>query len=256
MENSDTKAFRGEDIWVALGLLTRLPLPARHWNAARPAALAAWAYPLAGLVVGVVACALGAAALWLGTPAGFVAALILASLSVLTGAMHEDGMADAADGLWGGHDVTRRLEIMKDSHIGAFGVIALIAGFALRWSALTALIAAGTLWAPVLAVAMISRAAMVGVMHTLPHAREMGLSHMTGRPGLPALGIACALAFVAAITMLGAPGLAILAIAALTALACAAIARAKIGGQTGDILGAIQQMTEITMYACLAALLI
>lgn len=254
MENSDIRSFRAADIWVALGLLTRLPLPARAWDARRAPALAAWAYPLAGLMVAAIAGAAGALALWLGTPPGFAAALVLACLSLLTGAMHEDGLADSADGLWGGHDAARRLEIMKDSHIGAYGVIALIASFALRWSALSALLAADQLWGAILVTAVTSRAAMVAVMHALPHARETGLAHMTGRPGRAAVFLATGLAAAACLSGFGGAGIMLLLTSLAAALACGAIAKTKIAGQTGDILGATQQVSEIALLGTICAL--
>jgi adenosylcobinamide-GDP ribazoletransferase len=256
MNNSDTTPAKVEDIWVALGLLTRLPLPERDWDDARPAAMAAWAYPLVGLVVGLLACALGAVLLGIGLPAGMVAAVILLGLTMLTGAMHEDGLADAADGLWGGTSAERRLEIMKDSHIGAYGVIALIAGFALRWSALSALLATGWLWTPVLVAAITSRTAMAYVMDALPNARSSGLSSLTGRPGKTAIRIAAGISVAVAILGLGFSGLWVLLIAVLALFTCATIARHKIGGQTGDILGATQQVTEIAVLGAICVLVI
>ena len=117
------RQFSG-DLRLALGLLTRLPLPSTP-DMAR-GAQAAWAWPLAGLApaaLAALAMALGSA---LGVLPGVAAALGLAVSVMVTGAMHEDGLADTADGLWGGWTPERRLEIMKDSRIGAYGVIALI----------------------------------------------------------------------------------------------------------------------------------
>ncbi len=107
-------------------------------------ALAAWAYPLVGVVVGGLGAVTGALALWLGLPAPLAAGLVLLAMIAVTGALHEDGLADTADGFWGGWDRARRLEIMKDSQIGSYGVIALILSLGLRWSALGVLIAHGT----------------------------------------------------------------------------------------------------------------
>lgn len=254
MDNSDAPAFHSEDIWAAFGLLTRLPLPARDWDNTRPPACAAWAYPLVGAVVASLAACLGQALVHAGLPAAFTAAAILLALTVLTGAMHEDGLADSADGLWGGFNPTRRLEIMKDSHIGAYGVIALIAGFALRWSALTSLIGAGALWAPLIVTAMASRAAMVALMATLPNARASGLSHLTGRPRLAALLSAIALSAIVALSAFGLGAFWLLIAASFAALACRTVAHRKVGGQTGDILGATQQVSEITLLATLCAM--
>ena len=254
MNNSDMPPAKVEDIWVALGLLTRLPLPEHDWDNTRPAAMAAWAYPLVGLLVGLLASTFAAILIRIGLPTGMVAAAILLGLSILTGAMHEDGLADAADGLWGGTTPERRLEIMKDSHIGAYGVIALVAGFALRWSALSALLAGGWLWSPVLVAAIISRAAMAYLMDTLPNARTSGLSNLTGRPGKPAPRIAAAISAAAVVLGFGLPGLWVLLTATMALLLSATIARHKIGGQTGDILGATQQVTEIAVLGAICAI--
>lgn len=243
------------DVAAAIGLLSRLPVRVNEAHATARGASAAWAYPLAGLVVGLIACVVGQIALSLGLAASLVAGLIIATVVIITGAMHEDGLADAADGLWGGWDKTRRLEIMKDSSIGAYGVIALVLGLGLRWQALTVLIGVGGVWVPVLAAAMISRAVMVPVMARLPHARDTGLSHAVGRPDEMTALIAIAIAVIGALFLLQFSGLWVIAAAALSALACALIAKAKINGQTGDILGATQQVAEISMLLTLCALL-
>lgn len=256
MDNSDTRIFCVDDIWMAFGLLTRLPLPERQWNDTRDASMAAWAYPVVGLILALIAGGTGFVLLALGVPTGVAAAFILGLFTVLTGAMHEDGLADAADGLWGGHVVAQRLAIMKDSHIGAYGVLALVTSFALRWSALTALISAGWLWAPLMAIAPLSRAAMAWVMYALPNARADGLSHMTGRPGRTGTLMAAGIAALCGFAGIGPAALGTLMVAAITAAMCMAIARAKIGGQTGDILGATQQMTEIALLTSLCVVLL
>jgi len=256
MNNSDMNTAKPEDIWVALGLLTRLPLPERNWDTSRPAAAAAWAYPLVGLVVGSISCLIGAILIGLSVPHAMAAAAVILSQSLLTGAMHEDGLADSADGLWGGTTPERRLEIMKDSYIGAYGVIALIAGFALRWSALSALLGAGWLWVPVLVAAITSRHAMSYVMSALPNARESGLSNLTRRPTPAAPLIGAVISLIALVLGLGLTGLMVAPVVALGAFICIAIARAKIGGQTGDILGASQQVTEIMVLGAICALVL
>lgn len=243
------------DIAASLGLLSRLPVPVDGDRATARGAAAAWAYPIAGLVLGVLACLVGQLSLWFGLPAALAAGLVLATLVITTGAMHEDGLADAADGLWGGWDTERRLAIMKDSHIGVYGVCALILGLGLRWVALAVLIENGFLWSAILATAVLSRAAMVPLMARLPHARDTGLSHSVGRPSDTTALIAVAFGALGALLFLDLPGFLALLVALLTTLLCATIARAKIGGQTGDILGATQQCTEIALLLSLAAIL-
>ena len=247
MADTSTLAAPG-DIATATGLLTRLPLP---MGAGRGAA-AAWAYPVAGLIVGVIAALTGAIGLAFGLPPALVAGLVLFAGILVTGALHEDGWADTADGLWGGWDRVRRLDIMKDSRIGPYGVIALILGLGLKWQALSVAIAGGWLWPAVLASAMLSRACMVATMYALPHARDGGLSRATGRPRRATMLLAL---------VLGGLGSLLLGWAAIPALICAGgatlalglVARAKIGGQTGDILGATQFAAEIAILAVVAA---
>lgn len=239
------------DLRLALGLLTRLPLPG-HADLARGAA-AAWAWPVAGLAVALA----GGVAIWLTSalPPGVSAAAALAAMIMVTGAMHEDGLADTADGLWGGWDRERRLEIMKDSRIGAYGVIALILSLLARWSLLVGVIAAGVVWPVLIAAALVSRVPMVFLMALLDPARPGGLSRSVGQPSLRTAWAALALALVPALLLCGLGAVWAVVLVALLCLGLAAVAQAKIGGQTGDILGASQQIAEIAALAVLTAAL-
>ncbi|NDR56092.1 adenosylcobinamide-GDP ribazoletransferase [Aliiruegeria sabulilitoris] len=241
------------DIALACALLTRLPVPVDGDFAARRGAGAAWAYPLAGLLVALIAGGIGWAALWLGLSPGLAAGLVLTGQVVMTGAMHEDGLADSADGLWGGWTRERRLEIMKDSRIGSYGVLAMVLALGLRWNALIAL-GAGFLPA-LLVAALLSRAVIVVEMAALPNARDGGMSRSIGRPRAVTVGLAVLLAAGLSLAMIGWTALLLLAIAGLVAFGCAMIARVKIGGQTGDILGATQQVSEIAILAAATVLL-
>ena len=241
------------DITAALGLLSRLPVPVDGAMAAARGAAAAWAYPVAGFVIGALMALIASMALWLGLSAPIAAGLALTACVIVTGAMHEDGLADSADGLWGGWEPARRLEIMKDSHIGVYGVCALVLSLLLRWIALTALVAAGLHWAAIITAAMASRAALTALMIILPNARGYGLSQMVGRPTGAVAWVALAIALLATIGLWGWFGLLVGWIAGVLVLLCAAIARAKIGGQTGDILGATQQITELAVLLILVA---
>lgn len=249
MQKNDIQA---NDILLALVLLTRLPLPRLPQDAFQRQAKAVWAFPLAGLAVALPAALLAALALSAGLPAAVAAGIALAAQVMLTGAMHEDGLADTADGLWGGFRRERRLEIMKDSRIGAYGVIALILGFGLRWGALAPLIETAGIW-PLLALAMLSRSTMPLLMAWLPNARSAGLSQTVGRPrALPCL-LSAGLAFALSLPLIGGAALGAALAMGAAALGLGALAKAKIGGQTGDILGACQQVAEI---AGLLALLV
>ncbi len=239
------------DLWrqflSALLLLTRLPLPV----IARPAgAEAAWAWPLAGAVVGAGAAVVAGAATAAGLPAGVAAGLVIAAQLLLTGALHEDGLADCADGFWGGRTPARRLEIMKDSRIGSYGTLALIVVLLTRWAALSVLVATPL---ALVAVAALSRVPMAILSAWLRNARGEGLSARVGRVGrLPAL-TGAALATLFAAPLIGWAALPALAAALATGLAAGLVARRKIGGQTGDVLGAAQVLADLAVLCVLVA---
>jgi len=241
------------DIKSAVGLLTRLPMHVGTDRTTQRGAKAVWAFPLAGLAVALIASACAVLGAFLGLPAAGIAGLILTVQAIVTGAMHEDGLADCADGFWGGWDRARRLEIMKDSQIGTYGVLALGLSLLLRWSALVVLIETGGVVPALIASAMLSRAAMTGPMIALPFARRNGLSRSVGKPPLQAVWIALAIAVGTTLVLTGMDVILLCLLAAMVTMACTALARVKIGGQTGDVLGATQQTVEITLLLALAA---
>ena len=251
MTTSDSVLTVARDLRSALALLTRLPLPMS--DDIPRGAQAAWAWPLAGAIVAGMAACVAALAMALGLSASVAAALTLTATAMLTGAMHEDGLADSADGLWGGWDKTRRLEIMKDSHIGSYGVLALILVTLARWSALSALLTHGGAFAAIIAVGAVSRAPMAVLMAWLPNARVGGLSHSVGHPAANTAGLAVLIAVVVCFVMLGGQTIVIAFATALVSFGLGLVARAKIGGQTGDILGASQQLAEAAAFCTLAA---
>ena len=201
--------------------------------------------------MGAIAAGVLLVALALGLPAMLAAGLALAAQVIVTGALHEDGLADLADGFWGGRDAARRLEIMRDSRIGSYGALALILGTGLRWQAIAALAEAPHRAAlALIAVAMISRLAPVVLLGLLPPARGDGMGRSASGAAVAAIMIAALLC----LPWLALPGLPVALIAAgLVTLALARLARAKIGGQTGDVLGAGQQLAEIALLMGLAA---
>ncbi len=254
MNMRDKARQMSADVRAALGLLTRLPV--RFGAAEKPqGATAAWAWPVAGATVGLIAGAMAAAAGGLGLPAGLCAALALAAQTIVTGAMHEDGLADTADGFWGGWTRERRLAIMKDSHIGSYGVMALIVVTLARWSALTALIASGQGLALLIGVAALSRAPMAVLQAALPNARGAGLSNTVGRPSGQKALAGLGLASVIALPGFGLALFPALIILGLVTVGISTIARAKIGGQTGDVLGAVQQLCELAVLCTLTTML-
>jgi adenosylcobinamide-GDP ribazoletransferase len=227
--------------------LSRLDDPAAAPDFSRAAALA----PLAGAILALPAALAGALLATTDLPGLIVGAVAVALQVTISGALHEDGLADVADGFFGGHTPARRLEIMRDSRIGAFGALALTLALIIRVAAFAALSDLGpaAMAAGLIAAAGVSRAAMVALWHSVPPARPDGLSARYGRPDRTA-------ALVAALSGLGI-GLAATLVSAWTAwaagimLAFAGVlwlsrsARLRIGGQTGDVLGAAQQLGEL-----------
>lgn len=231
---------RPYDIALAFGLLTRLPIHVDMDRAKQRAGHMAWAYAVVGAALGGLAAATGIFALQIGLQPIIAATIATAMITFITGAMHEDGFADVCDGFWGGWDKTRRIEIMKDSHIGVYGTYGLICIFGLRVFAIAALLPAAP-WALV-GIFALSRAGMVAITAALPNARGGGLSHSVGASKWPTAMIAMGLGIVAhAIT---APPFA--AVGCVLAFAGVAfIAKWKIEGQTGDVLGASQVAAEV-----------
>ncbi|MBN9268884.1 MAG: adenosylcobinamide-GDP ribazoletransferase, partial [Mesorhizobium sp.] len=166
---------------VALGLVffTRLPLPVFDFRG-RKLADAIWAAPLAGLAVAVIGALTYAVAARLGLASGPAAALALAATVLATGALHEDGLSDVADGFGGGRDRERKLEIMRDSRIGAYGAAALALSLLLRWNALAEIHGGWSMLAALVAAHGASRGLLGAFMHRLPPARSDGLSAGAG----------------------------------------------------------------------------
>ena len=253
MAQNDKLATALSDLAAGFVLLTRLPVRAPDGAFARGAA-AAWGWPLVGGALGAMTGCAAWALLALGLPAFLAAGVCLALATAMTGAMHEDGLVDSADGCWGGWDPARRMEIMKDSHIGSYGVIALILSLGLRWIALSAVFEAGLALPVLVAVGALSRAAMPALMHALPAARDGGLSRSVGRVPFDTAVLAAVIAVILALLVLGLSAIALATAAIIATWAVAALARAKIGGQTGDVLGAAQQLVEITCLLVLVSL--
>ncbi|WP_058281112.1 adenosylcobinamide-GDP ribazoletransferase [Ruegeria denitrificans] len=254
MHKNDTKLFSVWDIPLALVLLTRLPLPRLPEKTFARQADAAWAFPVAGLIIGLLACVAGWAAMAVNLPAAVSAVILVAVLIVTTGAMHEDGLADTVDGLWGGFTQERRLEIMKDSHIGTYGVLALIFAQLMRVALIATLLMAGA-YGVILVACILSRAVMPVLMNALPHARKNGLSHSVGAPRVATVLAGFGLAVLCAVLLMGTAVALPLLVAALAVIVLAGIAKAKIGGQSGDILGASQQLAELAFLTAAAAAL-
>jgi adenosylcobinamide-GDP ribazoletransferase len=244
-----------DDLRTAVAFLTRLPMP--HPQGANPPNFvrAHRLFPVVGAAIGA---AVGLVCLGLraaGLPDLAAAALALGAGALLTGALHEDGLADVADGFGGGRDRAAKLEIMRDSRLGTYGALMLMVSFVTKLSALAALPDAVVVPGLIAAHAL-SRGVLPVMSMNLDYARKDGLAANAGRPEFATAATAAALALV--IAWLALPWRLALA-AALAAVACALgmafLAQRQIGGQTGDVLGGAEQLGETAILLLLAATL-
>ncbi len=244
------------DLLLAFGFLTRMPITATNPDD-RPIMRTAWCFPLVGAAVGAMAGLL----LWfthsIGLPGMACALLAIAGSALLTGALHEDGLADLADGFGGGHDKASKITIMRDSRIGAYGVLTLTLATGLKASAIATLLASGEILIPILSLIVAHAAArglIVPVAAWLPTAAINGLGHLAGEPKLSTVRIAVLISAALLLVLLPVTtALASAAAACLAAAAIAALARHQIGGYTGDVLGAAEQAAETAILLTLAA---
>jgi len=235
---------------VALMLLTRLPM-GDAGEGAPAIGKAAWAFPLAGLAVGAVMAWLFVGAQIWGLRPLVAAGLAIVAGLIMTGGLHEDGIADVADGFGGGHGPARKLEIMKDSRLGSYGALALVMALGLRWAMMAQVGGVQV----IIALAVASRAAMVPALAAMPAARADGLGRAA--MGVGAARVLVALSLGAGALALALPPLLALAVGAAMGIAVtgmALLAMRQIGGQTGDVLGAMQVLAEIAGWLMCARL--
>ncbi len=252
-----------QDLRAALMFLTILPVGSEKGTSlppVRPRFLRA--LPLAGAAVGGLSGLVMILSTWAGASALLCAALAVGAGIMLTGAMHEDGLSDMADGL-GGRTRERRLEIMRDPAVGAFGVLALVLAVLLNVLALAHIAeGAGFLQAAAILTAAhaVSRLAAVRMLHALPPARPDGRGREAGRPG-GALLARAAVAALAVVVVTGLPAAGVVTMAAAVTVAALAgefiIHRTEtlLGGQTGDAAGAVEVVVR-TVFLIIVSILI
>ncbi|RWC45298.1 MAG: adenosylcobinamide-GDP ribazoletransferase [Mesorhizobium sp.] len=235
-----------DDIALCLVFFTRLPLPVFDFRG-RSLAAAIWAAPVTGLVVGLIGAIVFATAERFGLAMGPAAALALVATVLTTGCLHEDGLSDVADGFGGGKSRGKKLEIMRDSRIGAYGAMALGLSLLIRWSALSEFVDPTQALFALLAAHAASRGALGAFMHLLPSARIDGLSADAGTVSQETAIVGAVLGAIP-LLLLGLSG-AVFALILLGLLFAAfrALCLNQIGGQTGDTIGALQQASEIAV---------
>jgi adenosylcobinamide-GDP ribazoletransferase len=239
---------------LALSFLTRLPVPFVRTLDMPPLSQAMRFFPLAGAFIGSISAGVLICANMLGLPSLLAAAIALAVGALVTGALHEDGLADVADGFGGGKTREQRLDIMRDSRIGTYGTIALVLSYMARAAIYETISGAQpfVILALFASAAAFSRALMVDLLWATRPARSNGLSVFAGRPSrrsalfsLITGGVGAALA-AGFVTSPEVAAIAIVAAGIMLAL-MRALSMRQIGGQTGDVCGAVQVLTELSM---------
>lgn len=242
---------------TAVQFFTRLPVPAWVGHSAQQLEQAARYLPLVGMLVGAIA----AAALYLtaqALPLSLAVGLSMVASILVTGAFHEDGLSDFADGFGGGHTKEKMLAIMKDSRVGAYGAIAIVLALLLKYQALVELCGQHSL--PFVAAALVaahavSRLMAASLMLTQQYVREDDSAR--ARPAAQLSRTSFAVALLTAAAALGLLHAAGANVATVFAAAIAALLmrawlawrlQRRLGGYTGDCLGAVQQLTEIAFY--------
>lgn len=242
-----------KDLLSSVQFLSRLPIPVALADESEPDfTRSSRLFPIAGLIITIPALVAMIVLGIFGVPAMVIAAIVIAIQVIVTGALHEDGLADCADGFGGGQTPEEKLEIMKDSRIGAFGVAALIMALLLRFALLSALIST-SLMAGLLAYGaaqIVSRAVQVYFWQNLPSAKPEGLSSAYGEPDEGSVRWALGTGVIAALALtlftFNVTSIFIAFILVLIAfLAFHMLCQKQINGQTGDTLGAIQILAEI-----------
>ncbi len=230
--------------WLALSFLTTLPARQVAYQSDGLGKAAPW-FPLVGLLLGLILAAAHSVALWLFGPA-LAAVLVVVLWAALTGGLHLDGLADCCDGLLASAPPARRLEIMRDPRVGAFGVTGLVLALLLKVAALSSLPVA---W-PYLLLGPVWARWWILLAARRPAARAQGLGSTFREALTPAAILTAALL---PLLLLGpalwwqARSLLGIALAALVCFAVLRLAQARIGGVTGDVLGAVVELTEIAL---------
>jgi adenosylcobinamide-GDP ribazoletransferase len=252
MNATEVLRERLAELVAAVALLTRLPVPKLSLPASRGAE-SVWAYPLVGAMVGALGGVAYWLAAWLSLPPALAALCALAVMMVATGALHEDGLADFADGL-AGKTPERRLAIMRDHEIGTYGVIALLLSLAIRATAMALMAAPSAVLAALIATDAAGRLAAVLVMAGLPPARGDGLSASVGQPGAGVASVALLITLAVAWLALSFGAAMLLIVAAgVSAAGIGFLAQKRLGGQTGDVLGAACQICQCLALMALVA---
>jgi adenosylcobinamide-GDP ribazoletransferase len=230
---------------AALGFLTSIPVGKRVMEGKSLAGSAVY-FPLVGLVLGFI---LAGVDYGLGRvlPNLLTSAITVTALVLLTGALHFEGFVDSCDGLFGGHTRERRLEIMRTKNVGAYAVAGGVLLLILKFAAIASLSHESTRFWVIVMFPMLSRWGMTLALSVFPYAREQGLGTAFRGIKLNYIVVAGAIALIAAVIFVGLSGIILFAIATIIAILTGLWVTKLLGGLTGDIYGAINELSEVTI---------
>lgn len=234
---------------TALGFLT--PLPVGKYQA-EPAQLARAMrlFPLVGLVIGLVLVLIKILCVWVGLADMVTATLLVFGLAALSGGIHLDGLSDMCDGFYGGRTKDEILKIMRDPHIGVMGVLGILFVVMLKWSILSSILPAPDGWKVIIITPVLSRWAMVlaTAMGPYPDGDYAGIGKVfVANISKKDWQVATIIAVALAILLMQLAGVALAIIAVIVAIVMVLSARRVIGGVTGDVLGAINEVVEVSV---------
>jgi adenosylcobinamide-GDP ribazoletransferase len=230
--------------WMALGFLTIFPAPGRvEINVHELGKASAW-FPFIGALLGGIV-ALAHQGFMMIFPTLLSAVLTVTIWVFLTGTLHLDGLADSFDGLLNASSPERRLEIMQDPHIGAFGVVGLSLMISLKFAAISA-VPVSKLWYALPLAASFARWLLL-LAARQPMARESGMGAAFKQSLQPMDAWTAAIVPVGLGILAGIRGIIAILFAILATIGIARLARARLGGLTGDVFGLIVEVAEVTV---------
>ena len=244
-----------DKIAQAIGFLSRYPVPSKHFhNDDGKMTETSGYYVIAGTLIALPLALIGAILAAWGINAMLIAAVLVASLTFVTGGLHEDGLSDCADGFWGSSHKEKILAIMKDSRLGTYGTLALLFSVLIKFVTLTLILTHMSAFTALIAIIVASgcsRGIMVWHWSELPPAKDDGVAASVGLPSSTSLQlvmISLAILGVLSFIFVGflATSLAII-IAAAISFYFTKLCDDKIDGHTGDTIGATQQLSEIAI---------
>lgn len=248
----DDAGARGriQELRHAFAFLTRLPTGAGRESRLVPLSATFWAFPVVGAAIGAMAALVFAVGSLAGLSAWLAAVLAVGIQILVTGALHEDGLGDVADGFGGGGTREHKLEIMRDSRSGTYAICAVGLALMARIGALAALMDPAVVAAALIASGAVSRGFLPALTRILPPARADGLGAAAEGAPSGAARVAGALAVVLASVLMTVNGLLFaiaIVVGAAAVLAVGMLAKRQVGGLTGDVLGAAQQVVEVAI---------